>query len=102
MTQQKKIDEVRTNNMEINPRFTHITGHGPTAGLSGFRSKLVIQKNRLETETYRVIGSVDTGPGAGVISKTFLLESAPLDHKINNEVPVKATGGFSKFKVVAA
>jgi transcription elongation GreA/GreB family factor len=61
----------------------------------------VILENRLDTEIYTIIGSVETGPGAGLISKTLPLGPAPLDCKISNEVQVKAIGGFSKFKVVA-
>jgi transcription elongation GreA/GreB family factor len=85
---------------EIHPNC-QITEPGPTTGLGGSRGKVVIRENGSYTETYTFIGSVETGPGAGLISKTLPLGPAPLDCKIGTEVQVKATGGFSKFKVVA-
>lgn len=90
-----------TNKLEINPHLTRIPGHGPITGSGGFRRTVVIWVNRLDTETYSSIGSVETGPGAGLISRTLPLGPALLDSKIGNEVQVKAAGGFSKFKVVA-
>lgn len=56
-------------------------------------SKVTIQEEGFEPETYTIVGPVESDPTNGRISNESPLGKALLDHKVDDEVMVKSPNG---------
>lgn len=62
---------------------------------------VVIQDADGEMETYRIVGVAEADPAEGLISNESPLGQALLEHKVGEEVRVKAPAGELQFRIVA-
>jgi len=56
-------------------------------------SKVTIQEDDLDPESYTIVGAVETNPGNGRISNESPLGKALMDHIVGDKVTVKAPSG---------
>lgn len=60
-----------------------------------------IQEEDGEPEVYRIVGVAEADPGSGLISNESPIGKALLQHKVGEEVKVKAPAGELRFRIIA-
>lgn len=63
-------------------------------------SKVTIQEDGTDPESYTIVGAAETDPSNGRISNVSPLGRALIDHKAGEEVEVKAPNGAFKVKII--
>jgi transcription elongation factor GreA len=73
---------------------------GKSTGVVGIGSTVVIQENGKSAETYTIVGAAEANPREGLISNESPLGQSLLDHKVGDEVEVRAPAGILRFRIV--
>ena len=73
---------------------------GKSKGVVRIGSTVVVREDGSAPETYRIVGAAEASPKDGLISNESPLGQALLDHKVGDEVEVKAPAGMLTFKIV--
>jgi len=73
---------------------------GKSTGVVGIGSTVVIQENGKSAETYTIVGAAEANPREGLISNESPLGQALLDHKVGDDVDVRAPAGTLRFRIV--
>jgi transcription elongation factor GreA len=73
---------------------------GKSTGVVGIGSTVVIQENGKSAETYTIVGAAEANPREGLISNESPLGQSLLDHKVGDEVEVRAPAGTLRFRIV--
>jgi transcription elongation factor GreA len=73
---------------------------GKSTGVVGIGSTVVIQEDSKPAETYTIVGEAEANPREGLISNESPLGQALLDHKVGDDVQVRAPAGTLHFRVV--
>jgi transcription elongation factor GreA len=73
---------------------------GKSTGVVGIGSTVVIQEDSKPAETYTIVGAAEANPREGLISNESPLGQALLDHKVGDDVQVRAPAGTLHFRVV--
>jgi transcription elongation factor GreA len=73
---------------------------GPTDRVS-IGSRVTIEEEGEEPETYHIIGSTEADPKSGRISNESPLGKALLGYRVGDEVTVKAPDGILSFRIIA-
>jgi transcription elongation factor GreA len=63
-------------------------------------STVTVQEDKGDPETYTIVGAAEANPKEGLISNLSPLGQALLDHRVGDEIEVKAPAGVLKFRVV--
>lgn len=64
-------------------------------------STVTVQEPESQPETYTIVGAAEASPKDGLISNLSPLGQALLDHRVGDEVEVKAPAGVLKFRVIS-
>lgn len=73
---------------------------GRSTGVVGIGSTVVIQEDGKPSETYTIVGVAEANPREGLISNESPLGQALLDHKVGDDVAVRAPAGTLHFRIV--
>jgi transcription elongation factor GreA len=73
---------------------------GKSTGVVGIGSTVVIQEDSKPAETYTIVGAAEANPREGLISNESPLGQALLDHKVGDDVDVRAPAGTLRFRIV--
>ncbi|HSR46902.1 MAG TPA: transcription elongation factor GreA [Anaerolineales bacterium] len=73
---------------------------GKSTGVVGIGSTVVVQENGKPSETYTIVGAAEANPREGLISNESPLGQALLDHKVGDDVAVRAPAGTINFRIV--
>jgi transcription elongation factor GreA len=69
-------------------------------GVVGVGSRVTIQEEGGDPETYQLVGSKEADPRQGRISNESPIGRALLEHRVGDSVLVETPGGKIKFKIV--
>jgi transcription elongation factor GreA len=73
---------------------------GKSTGVVGIGSTVVIQEDGKPAETYTIVGAAEANPRDGLISNESPMGQALLDHKVGDDVDVRAPAGTLRFRIV--
>jgi transcription elongation factor GreA len=73
---------------------------GKPSGVVRIGSTVVVQEDGKKPETYTIVGAAEANPKQGLISNESPLGQALLDHKVGDEVEVRAPAGVLRFRIV--
>lgn len=73
---------------------------GRSTGVVGIGSTVVIQEDGKPSETYTIVGAAEANPREGLISNESPIGQALLDHKVGDDVDVRAPAGTLHFRIV--
>jgi transcription elongation factor GreA len=73
---------------------------GKSTGVVGIGSTVVVQEDGKPSETYTIVGVAEANPREGLISNESPLGQALLDHKVGDDVDVRAPAGTIHFRIV--
>jgi transcription elongation factor GreA len=73
---------------------------GKSTGVVGIGSTIVIQEDGKPSETYTIVGAAEANPRDGLISNESPMGQALLDHKVGDDVDVRAPAGTLRFRIV--
>jgi len=73
---------------------------GKSTGVVGIGSTIVIQEDGKPAETYTIVGAAEANPRDGLISNESPMGQALLDHKVGDDVDVRAPAGTLRFRIV--
>lgn len=72
---------------------------GKSTGVVGIGSTVVIQEANDQPETYTIVGAAEANPRQGRISNESPLGQALLDHRVGDEIEVRAPAGQLRFRI---
>jgi transcription elongation factor GreA len=73
---------------------------GKSTGVVRIGSTVVIQEDSRPSETYTIVGAAEANPREGLISNESPLGQSLLDHKVGDEIDVRAPAGVIRFRIV--
>jgi transcription elongation factor GreA len=73
---------------------------GKSTGVVRIGSTVVIQEDGHASETYTIVGAAEANPREGLISNESPLGQSLLDHRVGDEIDVRAPAGVIRFRVV--
>jgi transcription elongation factor GreA len=71
-----------------------------STGVVRIGSTVVIQEDGQASETYTIVGAAEANPREGLISNESPLGQSLLDHRVGDEIDVRAPAGVIRFRVV--
>jgi transcription elongation factor GreA len=71
-----------------------------STGVVRIGSTVVIQEDGHASETYTIVGAAEANPREGLISNESPLGQSLLDHRVGDEIDVRAPAGVIRFRVV--
>jgi transcription elongation factor GreA len=77
-----------------------IIGPGQEDNLVELGETVIIQNSEGELEEYTIVGAAEADPGRGFISNEAPLGRALLNHKIGDDVEVKAPIGILNYRII--
>lgn len=92
--------EGRIKELEIILAKAHIIAEGRTADVIQVGSRVTIQEEGADPETYIIVGAAEANPQEGKISNESPIGKALLNRKINDEFQIDAPGGHYTVKII--
>jgi transcription elongation factor GreA len=92
--------EGRIQEIEAVLRTAVIVEKAPNSDVVGIGSRVTVQEDNYDPETYDVVGAKEADPRKSKISNESPIGSALMDHKAGDTVEAETPGGTVKFKIL--
>jgi len=92
--------EGRIQELEVILATARLIDETEKAGVVQIGSKVTIQEDGAEAETYTIVGAAEANPRAGRISNESPIGRVILNHRPGEEVSVEAPGGVFKVRII--
>jgi len=92
--------EGRIQELEVILATARLIDETEKAGVVQIGSKVTIQEDGAEAETYTIVGAAEANPRAGRISNESPIGRVILNHRPGEEVSIEAPGGVFKVRII--